>query len=219
MSSPDPSSATIPSRPDPESNPLTRLPAELRNNIFTKAITEEQPIRLKFESTEDGSYTPTLAHPDKPLTGLALAKTCHQFRQEVLSTLCAVNPISLDLPTDKYLSEDAIPGYLSKTPHLIIHLDDFDKAGGRICDAARINIRQRAGRIVGWDVEGNLEGRCVCVLEDIMMEGEGKLCAKEFVVEFERRMVRVRHRWPLEVLRICKTCGRERTFTKWNACF
>lgn len=82
-------------------SPLVALPAELRNEIFRLAVTQERPIAFNFLPNEPGFYydesapSERLVGPEQP----ALSKTSRQLRREVLPIFYGVNDIIIDMTT------------------------------------------------------------------------------------------------------------------------
>ncbi|KAF2165534.1 hypothetical protein M409DRAFT_24387 [Zasmidium cellare ATCC 36951] len=77
---------------------LQELPPEIRNDIFALAIVEPTPIKLTVTRFSQQTAIKITRHQyHNQLTGLSLASTCRQFRQEAIQVFYAENTFSLEL--------------------------------------------------------------------------------------------------------------------------
>lgn len=187
----------------------SRICPELREYIFKLAIIEKDKIGLIL--SRRGSPIPTYKDRDVPFTGLELARTCRQFRQEALPLFYEDNMISLELWADERIPKDSIPDHMRAIDVVTVHVDD-SAYGREHCYVSRISIEQLSGFTLEIIVSGYLEEICMCALEELARDCRGKNCMREFLNEFERRGLRERYRcsWFETQFRgsICGDCGK-----------
>lgn len=200
-----PNNLETPAEEETDGCPLKRLPAEIRNDIFLLATTESKPIRLMHRKTlphENVAFK--LVNPRQPPTGIALAKTCRQFRQEVIPVFYASNAFLLmDMCADKLPEPDAIAFPLAKARRLIASF----RCPSNI--QAEIPIEQQEDQNLSIEAVGPMKKRCICRMKDIARDCTGPACLEKLFTsrQFQAYLTELRFAVRGNLAHgVCKSC-------------